>query len=94
MTKNQKIWTAVIILLLAAFIGWRTYEGRQQILQPVKIGIASIMSGDWAALGENVLNTAELTVDQINAAGGVNGRKLEVVSQDSGIDGPTGLSAV
>ena len=94
MTKNKKIWIAIIIILVVALIGWRVYQGRQQNSGPIKIGVASIMSGDWAALGENILNTADLTADQINAAGGVNGRKLEIVSQDSGIDGPTGLSAV
>jgi branched-chain amino acid transport system substrate-binding protein len=95
MKKFQKIGSvAVILILFIALIGWRIYERRGQNSGPIKIGVATILSGDWASLGENILNTAELTVDQINADGGVNGRKLEIVSQDSGIDGPTGLSAV
>lgn len=94
MSKTQQIWIAIVlVVVIGVFVGWRVYEG-QQSSGPIKIGVATILSGDWASLGENIVNTADLTVDQINAAGGVNGRMLEVVSQDSGIDGPTGLSAV
>jgi branched-chain amino acid transport system substrate-binding protein len=94
MNKNKKIWIAAIVILVLAFIGWRVYQGSQQNSGSIKIGVASLMSGDWAALGENILNTADLAVDQINSMGGVNGRKLEIVSEDSGVDGPTGISAV
>jgi branched-chain amino acid transport system substrate-binding protein len=91
---NKKIWLTVLIVLIAAFVVWRLYEGHQNNSGPIKIGVATIMSGDWASLGQNILNTADLTVDQINTSGGVNGRPIQIVSQDSGITGATGLSAV
>jgi branched-chain amino acid transport system substrate-binding protein len=60
----------------------------------IKIGIASLMSGDFAVVGENIRNTAQLVVDEINEKGGVNGRKLELIIEDSKCDSKTGLSAV
>jgi branched-chain amino acid transport system substrate-binding protein len=93
MNKNQKIWVIAAIVIVVV-VGWIFYRSRQESSGPIKIGVASLMTGDFAAVGENVLKTAELTVNQINQAGGVNGRQIQLVSEDAGCDGQTGLSAV
>lgn len=49
---------------------------------PVRIGFISSLSGAQAPLGQPMLLGAQIAVDQINAAGGVNGRKLELVVRD------------
>ncbi len=61
--------------------------------EPIKVGVSTILTGDFAALGENIVNTAELAVDEVNANGGINGRPLELYVQDAGLDSKTGLSA-
>jgi branched-chain amino acid transport system substrate-binding protein len=50
--------------------------------QPIKIGFHVPLTGFAAADGKSALNGAELAVDEINASGGVNGRKLELVVLD------------
>ncbi len=50
---------------------------------PIKIGGLFAVSGPSAPLGEPERNTAKMVVDEINKAGGVNGRKLELVSYDT-----------
>lgn len=50
--------------------------------QTIKIGFHVPLTGFAAADGKSALNGAELAVEQVNAAGGVNGRKLELVVQD------------
>jgi branched-chain amino acid transport system substrate-binding protein len=50
--------------------------------QTIKIGFHVPLTGFAAADGKSALNGAELAIEQINAAGGVNGRKLELVVQD------------
>jgi branched-chain amino acid transport system substrate-binding protein len=50
---------------------------------PIKIGFESIFSGRVAMLGETGLNGAQLAADDINAKGGVLGRKLEIIHRDS-----------
>jgi branched-chain amino acid transport system substrate-binding protein len=50
--------------------------------QTIKIGFHVPLTGFAAADGKSALNGAELAIEQVNAAGGVNGRKLELVVQD------------
>ena len=49
----------------------------------IKIGFPIPLSGPTAVYGKPILAGAELAVQQINAAGGVLGRKLELLSRDS-----------
>jgi branched-chain amino acid transport system substrate-binding protein len=48
----------------------------------IRIGLHAPLTGFAAADGKSALQGAELAVAQVNAAGGVNGRKLELVVED------------
>ena len=48
---------------------------------PIKIGALLCLSGECAEPGQNALRGIELASKEINAQGGVLGRKIEVVSQ-------------
>lgn len=52
------------------------------LAQNIRIGFHAPLTGFAASDGKSALQGAELAVEQINAAGGVNGRKLELVVQD------------
>ncbi len=52
--------------------------------QVIKIGAINPYSGPLALYGTEVTRGYELAVDQINAAGGINGRKIELVRGDAG----------
>lgn len=52
----------------------------------IKIGLAAPMSGDAAAYGEIIKDGAMMKIDEINAAGGINGKKLELVIGDERCD--------
>lgn len=49
----------------------------------VKVGFVYIMSGPFAAYGQFAKQGAELAVDEINAAGGINGHTVEAFFEDS-----------
>src|SRR5512133_3511858 len=53
---------------------------------PIKIGALFAVTGPAAFLGEPERNSAKMVVDEINAAGGVKGRKLELVVYDTAGD--------
>src|ERR1700741_3271145 len=53
---------------------------------PIKIGALFSVSGPAAFLGEPERNTAQMVVDEINKAGGVKGRKLELIVYDTAGD--------
>lgn len=49
---------------------------------PIKIGVVTPLSGTYAGIGQQVKWGLDLAAAQINAAGGVMGRKLELVYED------------
>jgi branched-chain amino acid transport system substrate-binding protein len=49
---------------------------------PIQLGMIDTLSGGNAQIGKNCQEGATIAVDQINAAGGVLGRQLAIVTQD------------
>ena len=50
---------------------------------PIKIGMIDPMTGTYAALGGNEIAGAKIAVDQINHGGGVLGRPIQLMVEDS-----------
>ena len=48
----------------------------------IKIGWVGPLSGNLSSLGQDSLVATELAIEEINAAGGVNGKQLELLAQD------------
>jgi branched-chain amino acid transport system substrate-binding protein len=61
--------------------------------ETVKVGLVAPMSGPNARYGSFALRGAQLAVKEINDAGGVDGRKIEIVSGDSQGTPVEGVSA-
>ena len=62
--------------------------------EPIKIGFIGPLTGDAAVYGEPVENVTKLAVKEINASGGINGRPLEVIYEDSLCDGKGAATAM
>ena len=58
-----------------------------------KLGGIGPITGAAAIYGQNVKNAAQIAVDEINAAGGVNGYKLELNFQDDEHDAEKSVNA-
>src|SRR6187549_390135 len=67
------------LLLLA----WFTLLAGGFAAEPVKIGFFMSITGRDASFGEASLHGARQAVDQLNAAGGVLGRPVELVVEDN-----------
>lgn len=52
----------------------------------IKIGMANAQSGPTAALGQGIKAGSEAYFKKVNAAGGVHGRKITLISEDDGYD--------
>lgn len=57
--------------------------------EPIKIGFLGGLTGRVADLGVAGRNGCQLAVEQRNAAGGINGRQIELVVRDDGQDPDT-----
>ena len=49
---------------------------------PVKIGIQAPLSRDYALEGQGFVNAVQLLADQLNAQGGIDGHKVEIMAED------------
>jgi len=73
------------IYLLAAAVTL-LFSSNVLAADPIKIGALFAVTGPAAFLGEPERNSAKMVVDEINKAGGVKGRKLELVVYDTAGD--------
>jgi branched-chain amino acid transport system substrate-binding protein len=60
---------------------------------PILVGITGPFTGAYADPGIAIRNAGELAISDINAAGGINGRKLQAVSEDDACDAQQGTQA-
>lgn len=60
---------------------------------PLKIGVILPLSGPAGPNGQDVLDAIQVQTDVLNAAGGVQGRQLEVVARDDQSKPANGVSA-
>jgi branched-chain amino acid transport system substrate-binding protein len=74
--------TRLLAALVAALLG----AGSALAQEPIRIGAFLSVTGGAAFLGDPEQKTLELYVEKLNAAGGVLGRKLQLVSYDSAGD--------
>src|SRR5438445_868912 len=87
MGKRPIVLVALVLVALAAL----TVPGHPQ--SPIRIGVIEPLSGPVAASGNYVRMGAEIARDWINARGGVNGRRVELVIEDNKSDPKEAASA-
>ncbi|MEW6348480.1 MAG: ABC transporter substrate-binding protein [Thermodesulfobacteriota bacterium] len=67
------------------------WAAEPKIKGPVKVGYQAIMSGTLAGYGEFHRMGVQMAVDEINAAGGIAGVKMEVEFRDSTLKAPEAI---
>jgi ABC-type branched-subunit amino acid transport system substrate-binding protein len=67
--------------------------GNQGSRGAILIGVPVPLSGEYASAGTDILHGAQLAAKDINSAGGVNGKKIQIVSQDDACQASTGSQA-
>jgi branched-chain amino acid transport system substrate-binding protein len=82
---------------VAAVFSLAGLGGCERVPEVVKIGVGQPLTGNLKTLGQDLLNGAQMAVDEINAAGGVrikgNHVKLEIVSADDQANPEAGKAA-
>lgn len=70
-------------LVLSLFVIGVSVPGIAAAQKTIKVGYPVILSGPGALIGEPSLKGAQMFVDEVNAKGGVLGRKIELVIRDT-----------
>ena len=94
--KNLKKVLAVLValtLVVTCFAACGGNEKPSNDANVLKIGFSGPLTGDYAQYGNGVKNGAQLAIDEINAAGGINGMKLELNAQDDEADPEKAVNA-
>lgn len=73
----------LMILLSVTALSWNVPA---QAAEPIKVAVIEPLSGALAGNGTDVLERFRFLFDQLNAQGGVDGRKFEVKAYDNGFD--------
>ncbi|MDD5193240.1 MAG: penicillin-binding protein activator [Candidatus Nanoarchaeia archaeon] len=61
--------------------------------EAIKLGVTIPLTGDLANFGAGEKDAIEIAVDEINSNGGINGRKIELIIEDTKCDAKEGVSA-
>lgn len=61
--------------------------------EPIKVGFIGPLTGEAAAYGVDPLAGVQLKVDEVNAAGGIHGRMLQLIAEDGKCSGADAASA-
>lgn len=80
---KQVVWLFLLILsfFLSAFA-----ENTVPDKTPIKIGMSASLTGGDSFSGQNMKLGIEVYFDKINAAGGIEGRKLQLMTLDDGYE--------
>ena len=79
MMKLKKIKAALVMLAFASVF---PMDAMAQSKDPVKVGLVSSKSGVFAEQGEEVMRAIKFAIEEANAKGGVDGRKVEFQEAD------------
>ena len=95
MKKMIAMLLAVLMVLSLAACGSKqeSASSNESGEKSVLLGLIGPMTGDYANYGTSVRNGVQIAVDEINAAGGVNGYTFTLSVQDSQGDPDSAVSA-
>ncbi|MCP8319546.1 MAG: ABC transporter substrate-binding protein, partial [archaeon] len=97
---SKPVFAAIIIiaLLIAGVAGY--YVGQMTVAptgpvlpDKIKIGALMALTGPLGPMGVEIVKGVELAVDEANAQGGVAGRQIELIVEDTATDPVTALEA-
>ena len=91
----KKIIVWVIVALVVIGGGWMlARKPAQTSAETIKIGVSAPLTGEAATYGEGILGGVQLAAKEINDAGGIDGKMIELVVEDDKCEPTAGVSAM
>lgn len=89
MKKRSLMKITILLLVMSLVTGMISGCAGKGDDSTIKIGLLFAMSGATAITEDTMYKSAKLAVDEINAAGGINGKKIVTVEEDYATDAAT-----
>ena len=96
MNRILKFIIGLVVIVLVVWGGWWVLSGKSPtsvLGSTYKVGFIGPLTGDASSIGTVNKAAVEVAVDEVNKAGGVNGKMLEVIYEDGQCDGKTANNA-
>ena len=84
MTRLHPLFASAVALAVCAALPARAEEGITD--SEIRIGMVNVQTGPASALGKGMLEGAQAVFKEVNAKGGVHGRKILLVVADDGYE--------
>jgi branched-chain amino acid transport system substrate-binding protein len=81
----KKLIVAALVVIAAGAVWWVTKSGEQEAAG-IRIAVVGPMTGQYASFGEQMNRGAQMAVADLNAAGGVLGKKIVLEVGDDACD--------
>lgn len=91
--SNRKTWLIIAGVVAVALVGWLIYQAYVPKEEIIKIGAILPLTGDLSSYGVDTRKALEMAVEELNARGGIDGRRLMLVAEDSRGSSATAVSA-
>ena len=92
MKHVRPLWF-LVILSIVALVACQPGGGGGGEAEPLKIAILAPLSGDVATFGQSTRDGALLAIEEWNAKGGILGRQIETIVEDSQCNAEAAVSA-
>jgi branched-chain amino acid transport system substrate-binding protein len=83
----------IVATLLLAVLALAAVACGEEEKRPFRIGVMESVTGAGETYGTVAVQSKQLAVDEINAAGGINGRMLELIVEDSKCNAQDAITA-
>ena len=80
--QRAKLSRRTLMSGVAAGVLAAPHVSRGQGKEPIKVGMPTVLSGRFTVVGNSARFSAGLAIDAFNAAGGLDGRMIELVARD------------
>jgi len=94
LSRSVGACAAAVLLAACASSGSGSSGASSSSSGPVTYGVLSCFTGRLASLGQAMIQGAKVAQSEINSAGGVLSRKVQLVTGDTGCDVADGVTAV
>ena len=76
---KKRVWLSILVILYVSLLIFSP----SAFAEPLKVGFIDAYSGPASVYSNDVVDAFKLEMDKVNAAGGIQGRQVEILKRDS-----------